>query len=79
MEDKCKQTRYRLKNISSIPEYNALMSQIKLTDIERRVCDLHYLNGMSMMQIGDQLHYSESGIKHIHRRVLKKVCDTLEI
>jgi len=79
MEDKCKQTRYCLKNIASISEYEALISKIKLTDIERRVCDLRYLNGMSMMQIGDQLHYSESGVKHIHRKVLRKICEALKI
>ena len=50
--------------------YEELFSHINLLPKEREILDLHYLQGLSLMEIGERLGYSESRVKQIHRRVL---------
>lgn len=37
------------------------------------MCDYKYRKGWSLIQIGEELGYSESGVKRIHLRALKKL------
>lgn len=65
--------RRSIRTLPSVKDYSQLMDTAKLTPIERRVCDLKYLKDFSMITIGEELGYSESGIKKIHQRVLTKL------
>ncbi len=68
-----KKTRRQVTDMEDIEEYHRLMARVKLTPIERQVCDLKYLEGQNLAFIGDKLGYSESGIKSIHKRALRKI------
>lgn len=59
-----------LKSIRTISEYNSYLEDIKITSEERKIIDMVFLNGYSYLQIGDELGYSESTIKHKMRKIL---------
>lgn len=49
------------------------MSKIKLTPVERHVCDLKYLDDKTFMEIGESIGISESGAIKAHKRALEKI------
>jgi len=73
MDSYHKETRRKVTDMEDLEEYHRLLDRVKLTPIERQVCDLKYLGGQNMAFIGDKLGYSESGIKRIHKRALHKI------
>lgn len=77
MDTKRRKVRCYVKEMPGVADYRAILAQVKLTAIERRVCDLRYLDGLSLMEIGDRLGYSESGVKRIHRHILEKISSVL--
>lgn len=73
MDDLAKQARRQLIDMPDLERYLEIMSKVKLTDTERQVCDMKYLRGLTLITIGEELGYSESHIKRIHQRVLRKI------
>ena len=72
--DQCRRiTRQRIAELPRVQDYQSLMDNANLTEVERVVCDYKYRRGWSLSQIGEELGYSESGIKRIHLRALKKL------
>lgn len=72
--DQCRRiTRRRIAELPRVQDYQSLMDNANLTEVERVVCDYKYRRGWSLIQIGEELGYSESGIKRIHLRALKKL------
>ena len=57
----------------NISDYKELMSKIKLTPVERHVCDLKYLDDKTFMEIGESIGISESGAIKAHKRALEKI------
>lgn len=72
-----KRTRKLLVEIGKIDEYREIMDRVKLTPIEREVCDRKYLHGENLAFIGDMIGFSEDWTKHIHQRALEKIQNTL--
>lgn len=73
MNDRQRQTRQQLEDIPSVERYLSLMERAKLTEIERKVCDMKYLQGWRLIDIGEELGYSERQIKRVHQRALRKL------
>ena len=73
MDDQQRLTRQQLEDIPSIERYLDLMERAKLTEIERKVCDMKYLKGWRLIDIGEELGYSERQIKRAHQKALKKL------
>ena len=72
--DQCRRiTRQRIAELPRVQDYQSLMDNANLTEVERVVCDYKYHRGWSLIQIGEELGYSESGIKRIHLRAMKKL------
>ena len=72
--DQCRRiTRQRIAELPRAQDYQSLMDNANLTEVERTVCDYKYRKGWSLIQIGEEPGYSESGIKRIHLRALKKL------
>lgn len=72
-----KETRKMLTDMGSVDEYRRLMDRVKLTPLERDVCDRKYLQGQNLAFIGDMLGFSEDYTKHIHQKALCKILSTL--
>lgn len=54
-------------------EYEKCISNAKLTDIEKEVCNYIFVHGYTYNQIADKIGYSESGVKKIASRIIKKI------
>lgn len=70
-------TRKKLTDIATITEFNQLLDLVVLTPQERRIMELHYLQGMSLMQIGFELGYAEITICKKHKKILQKISKVL--
>lgn len=66
-------TRNKIKEIASITTFNDLIGACTLTDEDRELLKLHYLQGKDFRYIGDKLGFAESTIKKRHRKALQKL------
>lgn len=71
-------TRKKLTDIATVTEFNQLLDLIVLTPQERRIMELHYLQGMSLMQIGFELGYAEITICKKHQKILQRISKVLQ-
>lgn len=70
-------TRKKLKEIVEIKTFSELLNRCILSEEERRIMDLHYLEYKDFRYIGDLLGFSEGAIKKKHRRILRKLNQVL--
>ena len=71
MDSTRKMTRTKLKENRRVPgNYEELLSRVRLLPKERKILDLIYLEGLSEIDVGELVGYSESRIKQIHRGLL---------
>ena len=66
-------TRKSLKEIKTINEFESLLQKYILTEDEKKILRMYYVNGKSFAYIGDIMGYSESGVKYKHNQILKKL------
>lgn len=71
-------TRKKLTDIATITEFNQILDLVVLTPQERRIMELHYLQGMSLMQIGFEMGYAEITICKKHKKILQKISKVLQ-
>lgn len=69
--------RAKLKEITEIKTFSELLDRCILSENERRIMDLHYLEDKDFRFIGDALGFSEGAIKKKHRKILKKLNNLL--
>ena len=70
-------TRNKLKGIASISSFEDLLNDSTLSDTDKLLLRLHYIQGKDFRYIGDMLGYSESAIKKRHRKILAKLSKVL--
>ena len=73
MNDERKNTRSKLKGIPKISTFNDLLEQATLSDEEKEILKLHYIQNKNLGYIADMLGYSEAAIKKKHSKILKKI------
>lgn len=66
-------TRNKIKEIASITTFNELIEACTLTDEDKELLRLHYLQGKDFRYIGDKLGFAESTVKKRHRKALQKL------
>lgn len=66
-------TRRKIQDISSVKTFEELLENCILTDEDKMLMRLHYLNGKDFRFIGDSLGFSESTIKRRHKKILQKL------
>ena len=67
------ETRNKIKSIADISSFSDLLNKSTISDEDKLLLKLHYIQGKDFRFIGDMLGYSESTIKKRHRRILKKL------
>lgn len=70
-------TRKKLTDIATVTEFEQILDLIVLTPEERKVMELHYLQGKSFTQIATTLGYAEVTICKKHKKVLQKITKVL--
>lgn len=66
-----------LKSISEIRVFEDLLQQTTLSDLDKTILRLHYLQDKDFSFIADELGYSESGIRKRHLKALKKLANII--
>lgn len=66
-------TRNKVKEIASITTFNELLDACTLTDEDKEILKMHYLQGKDFRYIGDALGFAESTVKKRHRKALQKL------
>lgn len=66
-------TQRKIQDISSVKTFEELLENCILTDEDKMLMRLHYLNGKDFRFIGDSLGFSESTIKRRHKKILQKL------
>lgn len=68
-----KGTQHSLKEIPDIKTFEELIEQLTISEEDKTLMRLHYIEGKNFAYIADVLGYSESWIKRKHLRILKKL------
>lgn len=71
------ETRRRLRDVSLVSDFESLLALCTLSEEDKTILRLHYLEDKDFRYIGDMLGYSERTIKARHKRALKKLSDAL--
>ena len=71
------ETRKKVKEIADISSFTALINQTTLSDTDKQILVLHYIDEKDFRYIGDMLGFSESTIKRRHKRALIKISKLL--
>lgn len=71
-------TRKKLVDITTVTEFKELLSLVILTAEERKIMEMHYLQGMSLMEIGFELGYAEVTVCKKHQKILRKIAKVLK-
>lgn len=67
------ETRKRLKAIPQVSRFDDLLNQCTLSDEDKEILRLHYLQQKDFRYIGDLLGYAEVTIKKRHAKALNKI------
>ena len=65
--------RKQLKEISLVTTFEGLLAECTLSDIDKELLRMHYLQEKDFRFIGDSLGFTEATIKARHRKALKKI------
>ena len=65
--------RNKIKDIASISTFNTLIDSCTLSEEDKELLRMHYLQGKDFRYIGDMLGFSESTIKKRHKKALQKL------
>lgn len=71
------ETRRKVKEIADISSFNDLINRTTLSDIDKQILVLHYIQEKDFRYIGDMLGFSESTIKKRHKKILAKLSKVL--
>lgn len=73
MTDERLETRRKLRAVTGVQDFQQILNSCVLTEDEKTLLKLHYLDGKNFALIGDLLGFSESAIKAKHTKCLDKL------
>lgn len=65
--------KHKVKNINRKTDFNSLLEESMLSEIEKKIMTMYYLENKQISYIADELGYSEQGIIKMHKRILNKL------
>ena len=68
-----KSTQHNLEEIPDIKTFEELIEQLTISEEDKTLMRLHYIENKNFSYIADVLGYSESWVKRKHLRILKKL------
>lgn len=67
------ETRRYLRRIANVAAFNEVINAVILSEQEKRLMQLHYIDKQDFRFIGDKLGLSESSVKRKHREILRTI------
>ena len=77
MPSKHIETRRKLMAIADINDFLGLLDRCVLTEEDKTLMKMHYIDGKDFRYIGDALGFSERCVKERHRRIVSKISHLL--
>lgn len=71
-EDK-KSKKNELKSLKTLSDYHDFIGNLLLTEEERKICDMVFVEGRTYLWIGEDLGLSESTVKRRVSKILDKL------
>lgn len=65
--------KHKIKNINRKTDFNSLLEESMLSDTEKQMMNMYYVENKSINLIADELGYSPQGIIKMHKRILNKL------
>ena len=62
-----------LRNVAEITVFEDILNSSTLSDLDKQIFRMHYLQEHDFAYIADELGYSESGIRKRHGKAIKKL------
>lgn len=73
MSSKNIETKHKIKNINRKIDFYNLLDECMLSEKEKQMMKMLYVENKSLGYIADQLGYSSQGISKMHSKILKKL------
>lgn len=70
-------TRRKIRAIANIADFNDLLDRSTLSDEDKILIRMHYIERKTLTYIADMFGYAESTIKYRHRMALIKIGEIL--
>lgn len=67
------EVRRRLRNIASVAEFERLLNSRMITETDKKILRMHYVEGKPLGYIADIIGYSKDQIKKRHRYILRRL------
>lgn len=67
-----------LKSIPDVAAFNELLDELTISEQDKLLMRLHYIEGKDFRYIGDLMGFSESSVKKHHKRIIQKVVRHLQ-
>lgn len=67
------ETKRKIKDIADINTFNEIVSNVKMSDTDKDILKLIYVDEQNINFIADMLGYSARTIKHRHALALQKI------
>ena len=67
------ETRRKLRAVTGVQDFQKILDACVLTEDEKTLLKLHYLDGKNLAYIGDLLGFSEHAMKAKHAKCLDKL------
>lgn len=65
--------RRKVKNINRKTDFDSLINESMLNDVEKSMMNMYYVDNKTIEYIADVLGYSPQGIIKMHKRILNKL------
>ena len=65
--------KHKVKNINKKVDFYNLLEESMLSDNEKKMMELYYVQKKPLDVIADELGYSPQGISKMHKRILSKL------
>lgn len=73
MEESHREAKNKVKSINKRSTFNSILEDSMLSESEKEMMKLYYIDQKSFDFIADELGYSKAGILKMHKRALKKI------
>lgn len=77
MNEKNKKVRDKLKSISTYKTFYQILDGVILSDEEKKIIEMFYLENKSFDLIADEIGVSRATISRRHKKILDKLIDSM--
>ena len=71
------ETRKKLQEIPLVADFEAVLNRCTLSEQEKEILRLHYIEKKDFRFLGDKYGYTERTMKDKHKKILQKISNAL--